>query len=224
MSILSNEDLILRVPLFASLDSVDAIQIANAVCKKRFRKGECLIHQGTQHKQLVILLTGRARLVMTDRQQREVIVERVVAGEFAGELSLFDEQPHPAALIAEAQTDALLLECGVFMDCLHRNEGVMLELFRVMARRNRRAGHKIETLALEDVFGRVADALWELSTPNAEGLRVTQAKVSRQDVAKMIGASREMVSRVMKEFTSRGVIGTRDDGTVWVHDRLVPKK
>ena len=224
MAILSNEDLILRIPLFASLEASEAAEIANAVSKKRYRKGECMVHQGTFNKHLVILLTGRARLVMTDHQQREVIIERVLAGEFAGELCLFDEQPLPASLVAETQTDALLLESEVFLGCLQKSLGVVLELLRAMARRSRRAGHKIETLALADVFGRVADALWELSTPNADGLRVTQAKVSRQDVAKMIGASREMVSRVMKEFMNRGVIGTCDDGSVWVHERLFLKK
>ena len=224
MSILSNEDLILRVPLFASLDPAEASQIANAVSKKRYRKGECMAHQGVHYKHLVILLTGRARLVMSDYQQREVIIERVLPGEFAGELSLFDDQPLPASLIAETQTDVLLIESDVFLGCLQNSSGVVLELLRAMARRSRRAGHKIETLALEDVFGRVADALWELSAPNADGLRVTQAKVSRQDVAKMIGASREMVSRVMKEFMNRGVIGTRDDGSVWVHEHLFLKK
>lgn len=77
MAILSNEDLILRVPLFASMESPHATYLASAVKKRRYRKGECLVHQGTVNKHLIVLLNGRARLVMTDRQQREVIVDRV---------------------------------------------------------------------------------------------------------------------------------------------------
>jgi len=220
MAILSNEDLILRVPLFATLEEPHLAVIANAVRKRRFRKGECLVHQGSMSPQLVILLNGRARVVMTDKQQREVIVDRLLAGEFTGELPLFDDQPNLASVLAETQTDALTLDNQVFTGCLPACPGVVNELLRSLARRQRRAAHKIETLALEDVYGRVADALFELSAPTPDGLRVTHAKVSRQDVAKMIGASREMVSRVMKEFTQRELIGTREDGLVWVHERL----
>ena len=88
--------------------------------------------------------------------------------------------------------------------------------------RLRQADRKIESLALMDVYGRVARALLEFAgeTPGPEGNAVIRDKISRQDLAKMVGASREMVSRVMKDLEERGFIETRDDGSLLVKEHL----
>lgn len=89
-----------------------------------------------------------------------------------------------------------------------------------LVQRLRHADRKIESLALMDVYGRVARALLEFAQPNKDDELVIRDRVSRQDVAKMIGASREMVSRVMKDLEDRGFIELRDDGSTLIKDRL----
>ena len=89
-----------------------------------------------------------------------------------------------------------------------------------LVQRLRQADRKIESLALMDVYGRVARALLESAIADREGNLVIRDKVSRQDLAKMVGASREIVSRVMKDLEERGFIETRADGSMWVKDRL----
>ena len=89
-----------------------------------------------------------------------------------------------------------------------------------LVQRLRHADRKIESLALMDVYGRVARALLEFAVDDADGNAVIRDKVSRQDLAKMVGASREMVSRVMKDLEERGFIETRSDGSMVVKDRL----
>jgi len=93
-------------------------------------------------------------------------------------------------------------------------------IMRGLVQRLRHADRKIESLALLDVYGRVARALLEFSVESGEGERLIREKISRQDIAKMVGASREMVSRVMKDLEERGYIQTQDNGSVVIRDRL----
>ncbi len=93
-------------------------------------------------------------------------------------------------------------------------------VMKVLVQRLRHADRKIESLALMDVYGRVARSLLEFAVPDKDGLHVIRDKVSRQDLAKMVGASREMVSRVMKDLEERGFIETRGDGSMVVRERL----
>jgi len=86
--------------------------------------------------------------------------------------------------------------------------------------RLRHADRQIESLALMDVYGRVARTLLEFASVGRDGQLSIREKISRQDVAKMVGASREMVSRVMKDLEERGFIETREDGSMLVKERL----
>jgi CRP/FNR family cyclic AMP-dependent transcriptional regulator len=89
-----------------------------------------------------------------------------------------------------------------------------------LVHRLRRADQKIESLALMDVYGRVAHVLLDSATPDAEGKMHIRDKISRQDVAKMVGASREMVSRVMKDLEERGYISTQENGSTRIQSVL----
>jgi len=92
---------------------------------------------------------------------------------------------------------------------------------RGLVQRLRQADRKIESLALMDVYGRVARSLLEAASETNEGEMVIRDRVSRQDIAKMVGASREMVSRVMKDLEERGFIKTQENGLILVQERLI---
>ena len=95
----------------------------------------------------------------------------------------------------------------------------MKAVLKGLVQRLRNADRKIESLALMNVYGRVASVLLDSVTPNADNIRIIRDKISRQDIAKMVGASREMVSRVMKDFEEQGFIETREDGSLLVKER-----
>ncbi|MBA4267668.1 MAG: hypothetical protein C0453_21540 [Comamonadaceae bacterium] len=220
MSILSNLDLIRRVPLFSTLTQAQAEAVADSVVKRRYRRGECIVEQGKKSNCLAIVLTGRARVVTTDTRGREVILATMNPGDYIGEMSLIDNQPHSATVRAEVQTDVLILGRVEFARCLPENTSMAYAVMKGLVQRLRHADRKIESLALMDVYGRVARALLEFAQPGSDGLLTIRDRVSRQDVAKMIGASREMVSRVMKDLEERGFIEVRDDGSTVIKERL----
>ena len=220
MTMLSSLDLIRRVPLFSMLTESQAISVADAVVKRRFKRGEVIVEQGKKSNALFILLNGRARVVTADSRGREVILATLQPGDHIGEMSLIDNEPHSATVRAEVQTDVLMLGRIEFARCLPENSSMAYAVMRGLVQRLRHADRKIESLALMDVYGRVARALLEFATETGDGEMLIREKISRQDIAKMVGASREMVSRVMKDLEERGFIETQENGAILVKERL----
>ncbi|MBT9511758.1 MAG: Crp/Fnr family transcriptional regulator [Acidovorax sp.] len=219
-TMLSNLDLLRRVPLFSLLTVAQAEVISGAVIKRRFKRGEPLVEQGQKSNALFILLTGRARVMTSDSRGREVILATLAQGDYLGEMSIIDNEPHSATVRAEVQTDVLMLGRTEFARCLTENASMALVVMRGLVKRLRHADRKIESLALLDVYGRVAHALLDFALPDAQGQLVIKDKISRQDLAKMVGASREMVSRVMKDLEERGFIEALPSGATLLKDRL----
>ncbi len=219
MAMLSNLDLIRRVPLFSLLTGDQAQAIADGVVKRRYRRSEVIVEQATKSNALYILLTGRARVVTSDARGREVILAVLQPGDYLGEMSLIDNEPHSATVRAEVQCDVLVLGRSEFTRCLPENSSLSYAIMRGLVSRLRAADRQIESLALLDVYGRVARALLDMSEEGAE-FKLIRNKVSRQDLAKVVGASREMVSRVMKDLEERGFIQTQENGAVHIMERL----
>ena len=194
--------------------------MADAVVKRRFKRAEAIVEQGKKSNALFILLNGRARVMTADGRGREVILATLRPGDHIGEMSLIDNEPHSATVRAEVQTDVLMLGRTEFARCLPENSSMAYAIMRGLVQRLRHADRKIESLALLDVYGRVARALLEFSVDEGQGERVIREKISRQDIAKMVGASREMVSRVMKDLEERGYILTQEDGSILIQERL----
>ena len=124
MAMLSNLDLIRRVPLFSMLTNDQAQGIADSVVKRRFRRGEIIVEHGRKSNALFILLTGRARVLTADSRGREVILAVLQPGDYVGEMSLIDNEPHSATVRAEVQTDMLILGRAEFARCLPENSSL----------------------------------------------------------------------------------------------------
>jgi CRP/FNR family transcriptional regulator, cyclic AMP receptor protein len=219
MAMLSNLDLIRRVPLFSMLTNDQAQGIADSVVKRRFRRGEIIVEHGKKSNALFILLTGRARVLTSDSRGREVILAVLQPGDYVGEMSLIDNEPHSATVRAEVQTDMLILGRSEFARCLPENSSLSYAIMRGLVSRLRSADRQIESLALLDVYGRVARALLDMAE-DLNGVKLIRNKVSRQDLAKIVGASREMVSRVMKDLEERGMVETQENGSVIIKQAL----
>ena len=221
MSMLSNYELLMRVPLFSMLADEQAKSVAQSVNKRRYRRGEMIVEQGRKSNALFIILSGRARVLTTDARGREVILATLRTGDCIGEMSLIDNEPHSATVLAEVQTDALTLGRAEFDRCVTDNMQMARAVMTGLVKRLRRADQKIESLALMDVYGRVARSLLEFAIEDGAGNLKVREKISRQDLAKMVGASREMVSRVMKDLEERGFVQTQEDGSMIVKERLL---
>lgn len=213
MAIVSNLDLIRRVPMFRDLSVMQSGIVSASVQKNRYKRGELIVEQGKVSNALFMILAGKARVLSQDERGREVIIATLDVGDCIGEMSLIDGQPHSATVRSEGQTDMLVLGRDAFVRCLQENMPMADSVMRSLVHRLRQADKQIRSLALMDVYARVLSVLQDMAEEDGNGEKILRKKVSRQDVAKMVGASREMVSRVIKHFEENGVLVAREDGS-----------
>lgn len=202
-----------NLPLFSGLGDSELEKIGRVAVRKRVERGAFVVRAGESTDSLYILLSGRAKVTNTDEEGREIILAWLGPGEFFGEMGLIDGSPRSANVVAAEACELLLLSKDAFQRCLQENFDVAQKLMKILVLRLRHADRKIESLALLDVYGRVARLLLEMSEV-MDGQRVIRKKISKQDMAKMIGASREMVSKVMRDLELNGYI--RYDGDLLV--------
>lgn len=219
MSKLSNLDLVRRVPLFSTLTEEQANTLLGQVEKRRLPRGSVLLRQGEYSGELFVLLSGKARVVVADAQGRQVILATLRSGDCVGEMSIIDHEPHSATVVMEASGDVLVLSSAAFARCIAHNSAMAQAVMVALVQRLRASTKKIGSLALMGVYGRVANVLLDMAVPDGEGVMLVPEKLTKQDLARMVGASREMVSRVMRHFEDQQFMQTQPDGLIRIFER-----
>jgi CRP/FNR family cyclic AMP-dependent transcriptional regulator len=199
-----------NVPLFSGLDELELEKISKLAGRKRAERGAFVVRSGDSTDSLYVMISGRAKVTNTDEEGREIILAWLGPGEFFGEMGLIDGSPRSANVVAAEACELLFLDKDSLQRCMQENFQVAMKLMKILVLRLREADRKIESLALLDVYGRVARLLLDMSEV-VEGSRVVKKKISKQDMAKMIGASREMVSKVMRDLELSGYIRIEND-------------
>ena len=174
---------------------------------------------GDQIDSLYIVISGRLKVMMSDADGKEVILSLIGPGEFFGEMGLIDDSPRSASVVTIEPCELLSITKRDFKKCLAENFEMSMAVMRGLVRRLREADRKIGSLALLDVYGRVARLLLDMSE-DVNGQKVVTKRLPKQDIAKMIGASREMVSRVMKDLQMGGYIEMRGS-TIVLRDTIL---
>jgi CRP/FNR family transcriptional regulator, cyclic AMP receptor protein len=225
MSALSQAELLQRVPLFKCLSDAQAQALSLATEKRRFKRNETIIEVGQQSHSLYIILSGNARVILASEKGREIVLASLSSGDCIGEMSLLDDQPHSATVVSDNVLDALVLGHEAFNRCLLQNAALSVAIMQGMVSRLRKANQKIADLALVSVYGRVARCLIEMSTPHEpEKNTFIVKKFSNIKLAKEIGASREMVSKALKDFEKQGFIRRLEDGRfLLIERRAMPR-
>lgn len=214
-----NKAFLRRVPLFSSLTEAQIDMLAAGSVRRNYPKGRTIVSEGEPSTSLYILLSGRAKVQRSDSEGKEVILAVLTSGEFFGEMSLIDDSPRSASVITIESCDFMAINKEGFKAMLAQNTEMTMAVMRGLVKRLREADKKIETLALLDVYGRVARVLLDFSEDQG-GQRVIRSKLPRQEIAKMIGASREMVSRVMKGLEIDGYIVPMPEGKLVLREKI----
>lgn len=199
-----------NIPLFSGLDESELERLSKVAMRRRAARGEQVVRAGEDAETLIVMLTGRAKVTNFDEEGREIILAWLGPGEFFGEMGLIDGSSRSASVVAVENCELLTIGKQEFQRCMQDNFQVAQKLMQILVRRLREADRNIESLALLDVYGRVARLLLDLSEEE-DGKRLVRKKISKQDMARMIGASREMVSKVMRDLEVGGYIITNGD-------------
>lgn len=197
-------DFLASVPMFNGLQRDELLKFAELTRERTYPKGSVILFQGDPGDSLYVLRQGRAKVVLIGEDGREVILGVLEPGAHFGELALIDDQPRSAHVIAMEDSQLLILRREDFRRRVEANPTVAWALLTELSRRLRRADQKIGGLVLLDVPGRISRLLLDLSAESSNGM--IEKPLTHQTIAQMIGASRETVSRAMKEFQEEGLI------------------
>ena len=211
--------LLRNVPLFSMLPEGQLQLLTRVLSRKAYPRNSTIIAAGDPTDAMYIVVSGRLKVIMSDKEGQEVILAILSQGEFFGEMGLIAQAPRSATVTTIEPCELLTITRADFTKCLQGNFDLTMNVIRGLVKRLREADKKIGSLALMDVYGRVARLLLE-TAETIDGQKVITKKLTKRDIAKMIGASREMVSRVMKELQTSGRIEVRA-GEILLRDSLV---
>lgn len=195
--------------MFAALDPEAAAALRTSMDEVRLQKGEVLFHEGEPGDRLYVVIEGKIKLGQTSADGRESLLAILGPSELLGELSLFD--PGPRTATAAALTDTTLMGLGhqALRPWLAGRPEVAEALLKALAQRLRRTNEQMADLVFSDVPGRVAKTLLELGEkfgrPLPDGIHVTH-DMTQEELAQLVGASRETVNKALADFAARGWI------------------
>jgi len=206
------------ISLFSGIDDESLKHLEKVAVKKSFPKNTILFSKGDETDSLYVIKSGMVKAIIIDEDGKEMILSIHRQGEYFGEMSLIDKEPRSATLITKEPTQLLIIHRKDFLKVFNSNPDMVYDLFNILLKRLRKATDKVENFAFKDVYGRVANLLNQLSKPEDDEW-IIEDKLTHNEIANMIGSSREMVSKILKELTTGGYIST-DKKLITIHKKL----
>lgn len=196
-------------PLFSALDDDAAAALRASMIEMRLSKGDVLFTEGDIGDKLFLIDAGKIKLGHTSADGRESLIAVLGAGELLGELSLFDPGPRTATAVAITKSKVLWMGHDALLPWLVGRPDLAVSLLASLARRLRRTNEAMADLVFSDVPGRVAKALLDLGSKfgedSSQGLLVSH-DLTQEELAQLVGASRETVNKALADFSQRGWI------------------
>ena len=209
------------VPFFTQLSDRELDVIRAVASEKTYPKNAVVLTEGEMGDSLYMIQSGKVKVFIGDEEGREIILKILGPGAFFGEMSMIDKQPRSASVTTIEASAFQVLTHAAFEKCVEQEPRIANMVMQILAQRVREADRKIGTLALMDVYGRVASTLLELAV-HTNGKLVVSEKLSQQELANMVGASREMVNRILKDLTDRGCISIESKSITIINREFPP--
>ncbi|TMH75678.1 MAG: Crp/Fnr family transcriptional regulator [Betaproteobacteria bacterium] len=175
---------------------------------RSFPKNTVFINEGDRGDSLFVIVTGRVKVFVSDNQGREMILDIHGPGQYVGEMAL-DGRPRSASVMTLEATICAMVTRDALKDAIVANPDLAMSLIEELIDRARIATDTIKNLALMDVYGRVARLLLSLARER-DGKLVVPERLTQQDIADRVGASRDMISRIFKDLTTGGYVTVVD--------------
>lgn len=213
-----------NVSLFSGLDEEALNNLSQHMVVRTIPKNVILINEGDQSDAMYVVLEGRVKAFLRDEFGKEVILNFQGPGEYFGEMALLDGQTRSASVITMEQSKFSVISRDDFLKFLGENPEIALRLIRDLTERTRELTDNVKSLALMDVYGRVARTLLNMAEPTEEGEEgklVVKQKLTQQDIANLVGASREMVTRILRDLNTGGYIDVKGK-VITINNRLPP--
>lgn len=217
-NIMKNIDAFSKVTLFNNLSSEDLNVICEHSIIRTYKKNTVIVNKGEEASSLYIIIEGNLDAYIDDDQGKELILSRMEPGESFGELSLLSSSSRSASVITTTPCKLAIISKKVFMDCLAKEPSISFNIIQSLIEKVYTLTENASNLALLDVYGRIVQVLNKNSTE--KNGKLTTDRLTHQDIANMIGSSREMVSKILKDLKQGGYINF--DGKSIIIERSLP--
>ncbi len=207
-----------RLPLFSGLPQDALLELSGIVKELSYKRNTVVISQGDETRSLYIVLHGRLKVLASDEDGNQTIFSFLGAGDFFGELSLLDDAPRSASVITVEDTKVLHLSHQHFNEFISKHLEVCSLIFKALTTRIREMDNTICDLTSLDVYGRLVQVLYKEAHEALDG-SITTERLTHQDLAEMVGSSREMISRILKELRTGGYISV-DEKRITIERKL----
>jgi CRP/FNR family cyclic AMP-dependent transcriptional regulator len=206
-----------NVPIFADLQTAQLTELSGLLTVRRFAKGALLVVEGEPGDAFHLLLEGSVAVVRIAPDARETILSILKEGDFFGEMSLFDSSPRSASIKALTAVEVGVIEQAAILDLIERNPSIGRALVVSLSRRLREANTLIAATTSSDIRSRLALLLLNLTSNFGEaaenGTRIT-LRLTNQQMADMIGTTRETVNRTLNKFWDERIIDMRTSNII----------
>jgi CRP/FNR family transcriptional regulator/CRP/FNR family cyclic AMP-dependent transcriptional regulator len=217
---LENESLYLKqVDIFANLSDDDIRELMSVAKRRTFRSGEVIFHRDDPGQVLYVIKEGKVKISIVSPDGQEISLVVFGKGEFFGELALLDGESRSADAIAMERVECYTLQRSDFHNSIMKNPKIAIHVLEVLSRRLRKTDRKVEELIFLDVYGRVAKRLLDLADEHgvpANNGTMIDVRLTQQELASMVGASRESVNKVLGYFMDKQFIST-DKHRITIH-------
>jgi len=183
-----------------------ALSVQGAV--KSFPKHAVIVSEGDETDSLFVIVSGRVKVFLADEAGKEIVLGTQGPGEYFGEMAL-DGGARSASIITLEPSRFVVVPRRKVREFLRTQPEFSVRLVEKLIRRTRALTASVKNLALMDVYGRVARLLLELAEQDEGGTLVIREKLTQRDVANRVGASREMVSRILTDLAAGGYISVK---------------
>ncbi len=209
LTTMQEESHLKQIPLFTSLTAEHLADLATKLGTRNYKAGETIFHKDDPGSVLYVIKGGQVKIATASAEGDEVILAILTDGDFFGELSLLDESPRSASAIAMAPTQAMVLQRKDFVDFLTRYPEIVGDILAALSRRLRGTDSLVEDVIFLDLPARLAKRLLQLANTHGiktqEGLEIN-LKLTQQDIADLVGATRVAVNKQLRLYQKMGVI------------------
>ncbi len=206
------------VEIFSGLSDAELATLEESSIRRSYPKNTVIINENDVADSLYVIESGKVKVYCSDKNGKEFIMNTLGGGDYFGELALLDDDRRSASVRTMEKADFCIIYKQDFNQVLDQHPNIAKTLIRNITRRVRALTEKVKSLALQDVYGRVTKVLNSLATERNDEFYVEE-KLTQQDIADRVGASREMVARILKDLTIGGYISFENRHIV-IHRRL----
>jgi CRP/FNR family cyclic AMP-dependent transcriptional regulator len=196
------------IPLFEGVLDAELRSLAERTVTRAYPKQAIIVNEGDESDSLYLILSGRVKIYLADEHGKELILAIKGPGQYFGEMVL-DEQPRSASVMTLEPAQFAILSRADFKAFVLSHPDVALQLIQNLIRVARGLNRNVRNLAMLDVYGRVARILLELAVER-DGKLVIPEKLTQKDIAARVGASREMINRILRDLTAGGYVSVED--------------